>query len=326
VQAMKARELTRDRIVVGDRVQLVGDTSGEKDRLARIVRIDPRTSVLRRPADDHDPYERVIVANADQLMVVAALADPPPRIGMIDRAVVAAYEAGISATLVLTKADLGSPDELRNLYESAGVKVIVTRPAPAPVAALPDATGKHATLPLDPQSIDLVLAALRGRVTVLLGHSGVGKSTLVNALVPGAARATGVVNDVTGRGRQTSTSAVALPLPTGDGWVIDTPGIRSLGIAHVETEQVIAAFPDLAEVADAHCPRGCSHLTDAPDCALDEWVVADPDPVVTTARQQRLASLRRLLTARAAAATALENHASQVERRSAAARAPRRKK
>ena len=315
VLAMKAREL-RDRIVVGDQVAIVGDTSGTPDTLARIVRLEPRTSVLRRTADDSDPYERIVVANADQLVIVVACANPEPRIGMIDRAVVAAYDAGMSATLVLTKADLAPPDDLVNLYEPAGVRVIVTKPSrTAEGVGLRNWNGMaKATLALDPAALAEVRWALEGKVSVLLGHSGVGKSTLVNALVPGAGRATGAVNDVTGRGRQTSTSAVALRLPDGSGWVIDTPGIRSLGVAHVLTEHVLAAFPDLASVAEEECPRGCTHLESAPDCALDDWAQLDPE--LELSRSLRLASLRRLLEAREAAATALARHASQQARRS----------
>lgn len=96
VMAMKARELGRKAAIVGDRVAIVGDLSGEKDTLARIVRIEPRTSVLRRTADDDDPYERVVVANADQLAIVTALADPEPRPRLIDRCLVAAYDGGLT--------------------------------------------------------------------------------------------------------------------------------------------------------------------------------------------------------------------------------------
>ena len=121
VVAMKARELGRKGIVVGDDVELVGDTSGSPDALARIVRLSPRRSVLRRTADDTDPVERVIVANADQLVIVSALADPEPRPRMIDRCLVAAYDAGLDPLLVLTKADLKDPAEfLRRLRPARG--------------------------------------------------------------------------------------------------------------------------------------------------------------------------------------------------------------
>ena len=129
----------------------------------------------------------------------------------------------------------------------------------------------------------------------MIGHSGVGKSTLVNALVPGADRAVGVVNDVTGRGRHTSTSALMLRLPDsgqGPGWIVDTPGIRSFGLAHVTPNDVIAAFGDLSAAIE-DCPRGCGHLGPPadPECALDT-LVADGQ-----LRPGRLAALRRVLVA-----------------------------
>ncbi len=268
VVAMKARELGRKgNVVVGDRVALVGDVSGTADTLARLVRVEPRTSTLRRTADDTDPVERVLVANADQLVIVTALADPEPRPRLIDRCLVAAYDAGLRPLLCLTKSDLAPPEKLLETYRALDVDHVVVRRG---------------------QPLDELRRHLHDRLSVLVGHSGVGKSTMVNALVPGAGRATGGVNAVTGRGRHTSSSAIALELP-GGGWVIDTPGVRSFGLAHVDLDRVIHAFPDLAE-GTAACPRSCSH--DEPECGLDDWVAAGhSDPA-------RLASLRRLLRSR----------------------------
>lgn len=274
ITAMKSRELGRKAAVVGDRVWIVGDLSGRKDTLARIVRIEERRSVLRRTADDDDPYERVVVANADQLAIVTALADPEPRPRMIDRCLVAAYDAGLEPLLVLTKSDLTSADKILEIYSTLGVNYVVTNREEL-------AAGEAA---------DRVRERLHGRITAFVGHSGVGKTTLVNSLVAeDRRRATGHVNAVTGRGRHTTTSALALPLPGGDGWVIDTPGVRSFGLHHVDPSRVILAFPDLVPGTEG-CPRACSH--DEPDCALDTWVEeghADP---------ARLYSLRRLLETR----------------------------
>lgn len=276
VTAVKSRNLGRKGIVVGDSVGVVGDVSGGRDAMARIVKQHPRGSVLRRTADDTDPVERVIVANADQLVIVTALANPEPRPRMIDRCLVAAYDAGLTPILLLTKADLVPPDELLALYGDLNVEVLTTEISD-------DA----------PVGVEAVREALSGKVSVLVGHSGVGKSTLVNALVPDASRATGEVNVVTGRGRHTSTSAVALRLPDDAGWVIDTPGVRSFGLAHIDIDKIIDHFPELAE-GTAECPRACSH--DEPDCGLDDFVDshAERQPHL----RARLESLRRLLRSR----------------------------
>jgi ribosome biogenesis GTPase len=270
VMAMKARPLGRKGVVVGDRVRVVGDTSGVDGALARIVEVRERLTTLRRTADDDDPIERVIVANADQLVVVTALADPEPQPRLIDRALVAAYDAGMQPLLCLTKADLADPETLLSTYRSLGVPWLVTQRG---------------------GDLTELRSRLSGRTSVLLGSSGVGKSTLVNALVPAAGRDVGVVNAVTGRGRHTSTSAFMLELPDAEGWIIDTPGIRSFGLAHVEPERLIEAFPDLDEMTE-DCPRGCTHGTDEPECGLDEAVERG------TADPERVASFRRLLAAR----------------------------
>jgi ribosome biogenesis GTPase len=279
ILAMKARELGRQGVVVGDRVALVGDVSGVSGSLARVVRVDERSSVLRRSADDTDPVERVVVANADALAVVTALADPEPRSRMVDRCLVAAYDAGLSASLVLTKADLRDAGDFLAAYAPIDVPAVVTyRDGPKGVGRI--------------VGLDALAARLAGHVTVLIGHSGVGKSTLVNALVPGARRATGAVNVVTGRGRHISTSAIALRLP-GGGWVIDTPGVRSFGLAHVVPDRIVDHFPDLA-AGTQECPRGCTH--DEPECALEEFVAAGG---AGAAGGSRLDSLHRLLRSRA---------------------------
>jgi ribosome biogenesis GTPase len=264
VVAMRARELGRTPIVVGDRVDIVGDLTGRPDTLARIVRRGERRTVLRRTADDTDPSERVVVANADQLLIVVSLADPPPRIGFVERALIAAYAGGLAPILCLTKTDLAPPGPFTAQFADLDLTVVTA--------------GRE-----DP--VDTVAAVLAGRLTVFLGHSGVGKSTLVNRLVPQADRPTGEVSGV-GKGKHTSTQSVALPLPAG-GWVIDTPGVRSFGLAHIEPDDVLLAFSDLAERID-DCPRGCGHMGPPadPECALDD---------MTGPARGRVGAARRLL-------------------------------
>jgi ribosome biogenesis GTPase len=294
VTAMRARELGRRGVVVGDRVALVGDVSGAPGSLARIVRIEERTSVLMRTADDDDStpegrLERVVVANAEQLVIVSALADPPPRTGFIDRCLVAAYDAEIDPLLCLTKADLAGPSDVLQYYAELDLPYVLCRPDGA---------------------LDALRDELAGRLSVMIGHSGVGKSTLVNRLVPDTNRRVGVVSSI-GKGRHTSTSAVALPLPARrdgkgpkkgpDGWIIDTPGIRSFGLAHVSAESLLHGFPDLVQ-GSVNCPPNCDHTGSAGNCGLDALVAtgaADP---------RRLASYRRLLASRSGDPDPSEDH------------------
>lgn len=264
ITAMKARELGKKSIVVGDIVRIVGDTSGRVDTLARIVAVEPRKNELTRTVEDGAGMERMIVANVDQIGIVLAAANPEPRHGFVDRALVVAFDQRIKPLIIMTKCDLADPTDFLMAYRDLDVGSIQIQRG---------------------GDLTALRVALSGKRSVLLGHSGVGKSTLVNALVESANRATGIVNDVTGRGRHTSSSAVALELNDKSGWIIDTPGVRSFGLAHVERDRVIGAFTEFAEAIE-HCPRNCSH--DEADCALNS-MITDP------AALARLANLRGLL-------------------------------
>jgi ribosome biogenesis GTPase len=274
VTASRARELGRTAIVTGDRVDVVGDTSGESGSLARVVRVQERTTLLRRSADDSDAVERVIVANADQMLIVVAAANPEPRARLIDRYLVAAFDAGVTPILCITKTDLADPAELLSEFAALDIRVV--------------------TLSRDDVPVDELTELLVGKSTVTVGHSGVGKSTLVNALVPGADRATGVVNTVTGRGRHTSSSTVCLRLHSADGrtgWIIDTPGVRSFGLGHVDPANILRSF-----VATAHLPEGPPPggipLTEAHDWEIVDRVEAGE---LGESGRARLHSLQKLL-------------------------------
>lgn len=264
---MRARELGRTPIVVGDHVGVVGDLTGARDTLSRIIRVEDRSTVLRRTADDSDPYERVVVANAELLLIVVAVADPPPRAGFVARALVAAYTGGLEPVLCLTKGDLDDPSVFAAEFVALDVPVL--------------------RVGID-DDLDDLHEMIDSRISAMIGHSGVGKSTLVNRLIPDAHRATGVVSGV-GKGRHTSTQSVALELGT-DGWVVDTPGIRSFGLAHVSPDDVVSAFSDLDEVS-RDCPRGCTHQGPPadPECAWDSI----DDPAV----HRRALAVRELLGA-----------------------------
>ena len=264
VLATLAKELRSDGCVTCDQVLLDGDVSGKTGTLARIVQIEPRTSELTRVAEDGS--EQRIVANADQIVIVMAAANPEPRARLVDRFLVASYLQNLSPVLVMTKCDLADPTDFVENFSGTNLKIIQTSKVSPNLGELKE--------------------LIAGKKSVFVGHSGVGKSTLINLLAPDTGRATGEVNESTGKGKHTSSSAVAIPLA--GGWIIDTPGVRTFGISGATTEQILASYSDLSEVAK-DCPRDCSHLAGSPDCELDAAVAS------AKLKAERLASFRRLV-------------------------------
>ena len=273
ITAMKARGLGPKSVVVGDFVEVVGDLSGAEGSLARIVSVNDRSNSLSRTVDDVARVERTIVANIDQLIIVVAATNPEPRRGLIDRFLVSAFHESIAPIILVTKVDLAPIPEFFSEYRALGVEIITT----------------SSKLNSRAEEIAAIKDLLAEKISVLVGHSGVGKSTLINDLVDSAARATGDVNDVTGRGRHTSSSAIALPL-VGGGWIIDTPGIRAFGLSHLDKNRIIEAFPDIYQVTQK-CMPNCSHHEVS--CALNAWI--ESDAAAKDERLMRVTSLQSLL-------------------------------
>ena len=270
--AVKAREIPKSSVVIGDSVRLTSDLTGRPGSLARIAAVEPRVNMLRRSLEEaaEGRGEKTIVANADLMVIVVAAADPPPRVGMVDRCLVAAKEAGVPAVLCITKTDLADPAPFLENFVGFDLDTVLTSSVDGVTSGLTQ-----------------LRSLVEGRFSVLVGHSGVGKSTLINALVSGAERAVGEVNAHTGKGRHTSTSAVALPIE-GGGWIVDTPGVRSFGLQHAKQEHALQAIPEVFEASEL-CLPNCSHASSETDCALDAWVADDsaPGPAGRIDRVQR---------------------------------------
>jgi len=239
-----------------------GAISGDKDRAdGMILSRSPRSSALVRPQprsgkrtgkyDEH--AQKVIVANMDQLLIVASVRQPPLRAAVVDRFLIVAERGELAPLLVINKIDLGSPDQaVVDSFTELGLQVVLC-------SAL---TG---------EGLEQLPAALAGRRTVLAGASGTGKSTLVNALIPGAGAPTRPVRPSDERGRHTTAGAVVYDLPpAGPGQagavIVDTPGVRELGI-NLTAAELPWYFPEFEQFSPRCQFRDCTHSHE-PDCAV----------------------------------------------------------
>jgi len=253
--ASLARELARDgySLTVGDRVQAVLDTPGR----VTIVDVEPRRTKLARVREDRSRRsafareEAVLAANVDVAVIVAAVADPPFHPKLVDRFLVICQYGGIRPILCLNKCDLvASPPDL-SIYAGLGLPIVY--------ASAATGTG-----------LDDLRGLLAGTVAVFTGHSGVGKSSLVNALLGEEQQAVGTVGAGYRRGRHTTTSSSLLPLDD-DSYLVDTPGVRSLGIWEINPRTLAAYFPDFDPIVPGCRFSTCSHVHE-PACAVKEAV------------------------------------------------------
>ena len=279
---LKREARTGDAVVVGDRVEV----DRQEDGGWTIERVLPRRTELARRAPRKGGHRaKVLVANADQILAVFAVARPTPRLRMLDRFLVLAEANDLEAVVVANKADLRDPAPAA----SAGVDPATAR------ATLEQLEHYRAigytvlnTSAATGMGIEELRSLLLGRVTVLAGPSGVGKSSLLNALEPGLGLRVGRVSEAVGKGRHTTVSSRLIPLEVG-GYVADTPGIRELGLWGIEPGELDLLFPEFRPFLDDCRFRGsCSH-THEPGCAVTAAAEAG------TVSSARLESYRTLL-------------------------------
>ncbi|HTA43293.1 MAG TPA: ribosome small subunit-dependent GTPase A [Bryobacteraceae bacterium] len=214
-------------------------------RHEKVAAIAPRRSSLARIDPSNPHRERVVAANIDLLVIVAAIKDPPFRPGLVDRYLVAAARGGVQPVLCINKIDLGADMAIADLWKESGIPVV------------PCSTQTGA-------GIDALRGLMAGSLVVLAGHSGVGKSSLLNSLAGDPGAAVGNVNDHTGKGRHTTTSARLYQLRNG-ARIIDTPGIREFGLGPVSLTELRLAFPDFASFLCRF--RDCTHRSE-PGCGV----------------------------------------------------------
>lgn len=240
------------KLAVGDEVEVEGDAGG----VSSIVEILPRRSRLARRSPGSAHRERVVVANVDQVLVVFAAARPEPNEKMLDRFLVIAAANDLAARVIINKVDRASDDEVRarfGAYDSLGYPL-------------------HLTSAVTGEGIVGLRAVLQGKVSVLSGPSGTGKSSLLNAMYPGVNLRVGAISESVNKGRHTTVGAHMHPLPDG-GFVVDTPGLREVGLWGIHSTDVDSCFPELAAVLGECRFADCRHLGE-PECAVRAAVEA----------------------------------------------------
>ncbi len=223
-RVMGARKALGNAVVVGDRVTL--EWEGER---AAVTGVAPRRSAFSRRASGERVEEQVVAANVDQVVIVASLRRPDFKHGLVDRVLAQADVAGLPALIAINKTDLGDTDEAESLiadYAPAGVRGV-------------------ATCGISGRGVDALREACRRKRSLFVGHSGVGKSTLLDHLAPGHELLAGEVNARTGKGRHTTTAALLLR-PAPDLELIDTPGVRAFGLWGVDAENLATHYPEIA--------------------------------------------------------------------------------
>lgn len=247
-------------IAVGDEVGFTVRESGDESSAGRVAEVLPRRTVLSRPDSFNPRLERVIAANVDLVVHVASVLSPPFRPALIERYLIAIERGGAEPLICINKVDLLSDDERDRVvtqlapHQEAGVRVVFCSCESG-------------------EGIAELRVVLDDRTSVLVGHSGVGKSTLINALAPDLKLVTGEVHAETGQGRHTTTCSSLFHLGDGRIRLIDTPGVRELGLWRIEPAALGSYFPDFAEPAEACKFNDCTH-THEPSCGVQAAVEA----------------------------------------------------
>lgn len=256
------------KLSVGDRVVVEEDHRGGAWAIAEIL---PRHSRLARREPGGRPGERVVIANVDQVVIVFAAANPEPHVRMLDRFLTIVEGNNLHARIVINKVELVREERVRERF------------AAYPAAGYP----VHFTSVTRAIGLDVLHDALAGRTSALSGPSGVGKSSIINAMYPGVNLRTGEISQSVNKGRHTTVGAVLHPLPDG-GYVADTPGLREVGLWGVPSYELDRCFPEFRPFLD-ECRFGdCSHRAE-PDCAVREAV---KDGSVSVERYESYVKLR----------------------------------